>query len=495
MSWLARSIAATLTSPRGEPDSDADESESSSTDRAAAEDPSPRNFDPESEEHEQPDTPGRGVKDDISELTETLTRRLWGVASFLAPPPPEPSTPSAVARGEGENEEDRDGEQSARSPRIGGIRSDLAEIGGRVRSGISMLQSNKAVAEISKIASSLLPFGQGDADDGEPVAGVTEEAVVFVRHISTRPETWLDFPLFISERYADDFELSDAQYVHALAMEHLVPYLSDLKAAICSTDMSEACFWKIYFVLLHSKLNKQDVELLSTPQILQAREELLQSLQAKNKRGSEVPWDRESSKTVNVSSTPAEEKVIQPSNVENKAGKSDVCVSSFEEPTSDISLDIEAEKFPIATTEVEIIDKSVIEEELSVKNESKSLPIESKLRAETDEDEADEWPDEWPDDDAEEEVVGTADNRTSLGQEEDISFSDLEDDDDSGNKGTGKAAASSEQSGAQLCSSADGRWGSPALAFLEAAARGGDVAGTGGKRRAGEDGQVAPRVL
>jgi hypothetical protein len=66
-----------------------------------------------------------------------------------------------------------------------------------------MLQNNLAVAEISKIASSLLPFGQGDANEGEPVPGITEEVVVFVRHISTRPETWLDFPLFISERYAD----------------------------------------------------------------------------------------------------------------------------------------------------------------------------------------------------------------------------------------------------------------------------------------------------
>jgi hypothetical protein len=62
------------------------------------------------------------------------------------------------------------------------------------------------VAEISKLASSLLPFGQGDAEEGEPVVGVTEEVVEFVRHISTRPETWLDFPLFISERYADDKE-------------------------------------------------------------------------------------------------------------------------------------------------------------------------------------------------------------------------------------------------------------------------------------------------
>ncbi|XP_044323922.1 uncharacterized protein [Triticum aestivum] len=67
-----------------------------------------------------------------------------------------------------------------------------------------MLQSNQAVAEVSKIASSLLPFGEEEPDKGEPVTGGTEEVLVFVKHISTRPETWLDFPLFINERYADE---------------------------------------------------------------------------------------------------------------------------------------------------------------------------------------------------------------------------------------------------------------------------------------------------
>ncbi|RCV16988.1 hypothetical protein SETIT_3G182700v2 [Setaria italica] len=439
MSWLARSIAATLSSPRGEPDSDADEPESEHASAAGSgagpveEESSPRGGGPDpgapgAEEPEQPGTPSRGVKDDISELTETLTRRLWGVASFLAPPPtpPEASTPRAGAAAPaegGEDDEVGDGEEAAAlSPRIAGIRSDLAEIGGRVRSGFSMLQNNLAVAEISKIASSLLPFGQGEANEGEPVPGVTEEVVVFVRHISTRPETWLDFPLFISERYADDFELSDAQYVHALSVEHLVLGLSDLKVQICSTDMTEACFWKIYFVLLHSKLSKQDAELLSTPQILEAREQLLQSLQAQNKRVSK--FTGETSENTNVSTAPAEEKVIQPSSIQDKAGTSEI--SSFEEPTSDITPEIESEKFPISTTEVEIVDKSVIEEELAVKNEGKTPPVQSKLRFEIDEDEVD----EWPDDDPTEEEVGAAGSRTSLGREEDVSFSDLEDDED-----------------------------------------------------------------
>jgi hypothetical protein len=182
MSWLARSIAATLSSPHGEPDSDAEdfERETASCQRVAAseEESLPRgpSRDPDAEEPEQPNTPSRGVKDDISELTETLTRLLCGVAYFLAPPP-ESKTPRAAEGGDEERKEedgdgDGDGEGAALSPRVAGIRSDLVEIGGRVRSGISMLQNNPAVAEISKIASSLLPFGQGDAEEGEPVVGV-----------------------------------------------------------------------------------------------------------------------------------------------------------------------------------------------------------------------------------------------------------------------------------------------------------------------------------
>nr|CAB3464750.1 unnamed protein product [Digitaria exilis] len=328
MSWLARSIAATLSSPGGEPDADADADESESEPASAGsaagpgeQESSPRgrspNGGPGAEEPEQPGTPSRGVKDDISELTETLTRRLWGFPLKF--------------RG---------------------------------------------------------------------------------RTISP----WME----------NNFELSDAQYVHALSIEHLVPGLSDLKIQICSTDMTEACFWKIYFVLLHSKLNKQDAELLSTPQILEAREQLLQSLRAQNKRGSKFPGESSDF------AAPAEERVIQPSSIQDKAGTSEV--SSFEEPSSDIMPERESEKFSVSTTDEEIVDKSVIEEELAVKNDSRTSAVESKLRFETDEDEVDEWPDDEP---AEE--VGAASHRTSLGREEDVSFSDLEDDeDDDANKRDGQ---------------------------------------------------------
>jgi len=61
--------------------------------------------------------------------------------------------------------------------------------------------------------------------------------------------------------------MSDAQQEHALAVEHLAPRLAALRIELCPGYMSEGCFWKIYFVLLHPRLSKHDAELLSTPQV------------------------------------------------------------------------------------------------------------------------------------------------------------------------------------------------------------------------------------
>ena len=61
--------------------------------------------------------------------------------------------------------------------------------------------------------------------------------------------------------------MSDTQQEHALAIEHLAPTLSALRIELCPIHMTEECFWKIYFVLLHPRLNKDDAELLSTPQV------------------------------------------------------------------------------------------------------------------------------------------------------------------------------------------------------------------------------------
>ena len=61
--------------------------------------------------------------------------------------------------------------------------------------------------------------------------------------------------------------MSDVQQEHALAVESLAPRLTALGIELCPGSMSEGCFWKIYFVLVHPRLNKHDAELLSTPEV------------------------------------------------------------------------------------------------------------------------------------------------------------------------------------------------------------------------------------
>lgn len=173
MSWFSRSIANTLQQL------DINEDQNISTDQL--------NEQQQIEEEDSPLSPNRGVKEDLSEITKTLTRQFWGVASFLAPPPP--SEQSDEHSG---SDPDDDAAAAAPAPEpISGIRRDFAEIGGKFRSGISKLSNNIDVSEITKIASNFL---QMSPEEGEAI-GVTDEVVAFVRDITMHPETWLDFPL------------------------------------------------------------------------------------------------------------------------------------------------------------------------------------------------------------------------------------------------------------------------------------------------------------
>lgn len=165
MSWFARSIANTF-------NFDDDEQE-------AAQSPKKQS---ELNESSSPLSPNRGMKEDLSELTKTLTTQFWGVASFLAPP-------SSAD----------EGSDPGGAP---GIRSDFADLGGRFRSGISKLSNNMAaVSEITtKMASEFLQLGLDDVEEerdysGGGVVGVNDDVVAFVRDIAMHPETWLDFPL------------------------------------------------------------------------------------------------------------------------------------------------------------------------------------------------------------------------------------------------------------------------------------------------------------
>ncbi|XP_020080861.1 uncharacterized protein LOC109704526 [Ananas comosus] len=439
MSWLARSLANSLLPPHDDDDDDGDEGDDHPRPNPNPPRPPPGSAAATADEHGvDPVSPTRGVKEDISELTKTLTRQLWGVASFLAPPP-QSHTPTAEAD---EEPSDQDREASDSSV-IAGIRSDIAEIGGRFRTGISKISGHKAVSEISKIASTFIPFGSEDDDDdaaaeeersearlggggggvgGSGVIGVTEEVITFARNISKHPETWLDFPLLPEEDDFEDFDMSDAQQEHALAVERLLPRLAALRIELCPSHMSEDCFWKIYFVLLHPRLNKQDAELLSTPQIVEARA-MLQRLQNQTKLEKQAPTIDLSYKKPDQLATPEDKhfsasrdtyESLTPNTQETKA--------TFPE------MDLETEKHPILTMEKQVIDKSVIEEELLKQHPSrdKIQPSEVSIEKFDDEDDADDWLKE----EDEEETGVPVNTSLPIGNEEDVSFSDLEEDDD-----------------------------------------------------------------
>uniref|UniRef100_A0A7N0T5P0 BSD domain-containing protein n=1 Tax=Kalanchoe fedtschenkoi TaxID=63787 RepID=A0A7N0T5P0_KALFE len=365
-----------------------------------------------------------GVKEDLSEITKTLTRQLWGVASFLAPPPPQSPTKAA---GSGEAG-DRDGSETAPGARIDGIRSDFAEIGGRFKSGITKLSGGaKAVSELSKMASSFLQLGldQGGGLVGEyggSAVGVTEEVVAFAKNVSMHPETWLDFPLADDDGEQDDFDMSDAQQEHALAVERLVPELAALRFDLCPEYISEDLFWKIYFVLVHPRLAKHDADLISTPQILETRAMLTRELQNQRERAVEPDISEGNACDRKEDGASSHEASLSiPLNTQPEtppsASESAHTIPPASSPTENSAVSIK---------DIPVVDKSVVKEEASKAfqqaQESSSAAPSSPY---VDEDDGDDWLKE----EMTEAGTGSGIN-IPITNDEDVSFSDLEEEDD-----------------------------------------------------------------
>ncbi|XP_074591896.1 uncharacterized protein LOC141847727 [Curcuma longa] len=194
----------------------------------------------------------RGVRDDLSELG----RQLLDIACFLSPllapahhdsPPPSPrpaSSPSPPPS-----------RASARA--LVGILRDLSEISGGFRSGLSRLSGAlRGLADRDRASD--------DRTVESSDVGVSEDVLEFVDDLVKCPESWLEFPVPID----DEFDMSHAQREHISTVQHFKPSLQSLRLRLCPTSLSEDSFWKIYFALLHPKLNKHDSELLSTCQIV-----------------------------------------------------------------------------------------------------------------------------------------------------------------------------------------------------------------------------------
>ncbi|CAN8264189.1 unnamed protein product [Cochlearia groenlandica] len=404
MAWLARSIANTL--KLDEEDEDDGKPPRSSSDES---DPN------QSPSHSVSESQSpRGVKEDISQLTKTLRSQFWGVASFLSQPSSSP--PDHIPH---------HAEESDEEDLISGIKNDFAEIGGRFKTGISKISGNLPVSELTKMASNFLQMGsEGSVDPN--VIGVTDELVAFVKDLALNPEIWLDFTLPNDDDNGDvnlalslfhiqfsDFEMTDDQHEHALSMERLVPSLASLRIELCPEYMSENCFWRIYFVLLHPKLNRPDALLLSTPQVVESRAMLSPELQESNI----APIEAES-----FEATVA---VVEPLIVPYNPSPEPSIVRTVNQ---NLSPDSETDKHLSDRKDIQVVDKTVIEER-NTSSDSSSRFI--NVQVEDDED-ADDW---LNDEETSGSVSATAmeggaiSTKHPIGEdEEDVSFSDLEED-------------------------------------------------------------------
>ncbi|KAF7809946.1 BSD domain containing protein [Senna tora] len=454
MSWLARSIANSL---RIDDDDDDDDAHNANTRNDNGGDlNSPHKSDSEAvHPNSQSPPPPRGVREDLSELTKTISGKFWGVASFLAPPPDSSHPQTRISDPE---PSDQSSHQVDDEAIIAGIRNDFSEISGKLKDGISQLSSNKTVHEITKFASSFLQFGSEEKRSLEEyglegVVGLTEEVAAFARNIAMHPETWLDFPLSDDEDSDEtdfsylrklrihfsiaaiwlvpiDFELSDVQQEHALAIERVAPRLAALRMELCPEHLSDGCFWKIYFVLLHPRLNKNDADLLSTPQIVGARAVLTRELDKRNKEKQES----ESSAGVNHSKENEQHLSIPRS---SQLESAPLQTSAAEAAPSLVVPNDEMEKHPVQSTEIPMIDKPIVEEtHVNILSEEKEIPVNRTVQVpsvsanrsldEIEEDDTDDW---LKEEDSSEMVRPSGASIGTGNDDDDVSFSDLEEDD------------------------------------------------------------------
>ncbi|KAJ4866436.1 BSD domain-containing protein [Raphanus sativus] len=325
---------------------------------------------------EEEEAQARGVKDDLAELSHTLTRKLRGVANFLAPLPERPSSDLRFSQ--------------PRSPDPGSNQSCVA----------SDTRETEIRARSWNYSDSVEEEEETDDEEEEEMdaVAVTEEVLAFARNIAMHPETWLDFPLD-PEEDLDDLEMSDAQRGHVLAIERLAPRLAALRIELCPCHMTVGYFWKVYFVLLHSRLSKHDAQLLSSPQVMEARALWMKELQSENN----------SAKTGRGDTLEEEIKPSTTSNYYHHAPPEFLSPRIYAfEPPSIIYPDFQ-KKTDRWSEDVQFIDKAVIEER----------PIQ---KIEKDDDDDDDWP--------EEEDCGHKWTPMFTVNEDDVSFSDLEGDDD-----------------------------------------------------------------
>ncbi|XP_061372025.1 uncharacterized protein LOC133314555 [Gastrolobium bilobum] len=377
----------------------------------------------EDEEGDDEETQGRGVKEDLDEIKQTLTRQFWGMASFLAPPPtgsqsddPTPASAPFIS-----NQFDYSVSEN------GNEQQEVFDAAISNQSYSSDVEQGTFPVDDPNPDPNLVSFGSDSEGNREPecalerAVGITEEVLAFAMNISMHPETWLDFPID-EEEDTEDFDMSDAQREHALVIERLAPRLAALRIELCPCHMSESYFWKVYFVLLHSRLNKQDAVILSTPQVMAARAMWMQELQKQMK-----PEFEFCGRNTLYSRDNAQHDDFAPS-LSHDTYPDDMPHRTYGYETTSLSTmaDYETEKHAVESSETHFTDKSVIEENPITKTENKDLRCGRSSQIII-QDYGDDDDDDWPEEDSD---LGGYDGTTlPVVNGEDISFSDLEDDD------------------------------------------------------------------
>lgn len=217
MSWLARSLANSLRLDDDDDDDDADEK--CDVVSNLPHDPpstSPKNLEPHHlQQQQQPqhnelgsenEAQARGVQEDLNVFKQTLTRQLWGMASFLAPPPTD-SRPSSPSHRHTQSDPAAFScnrlEPSDQCVSENGEESEAQRIR-RHFSNIEEESFRRVAPETSGTNPNFISFGSesvGNEEsemeeyDFERAVGITDEVLAFARNIAMHPETWLDFPI------------------------------------------------------------------------------------------------------------------------------------------------------------------------------------------------------------------------------------------------------------------------------------------------------------
>ena len=161
-------------------------------------------------------------------------------------------------------------------------------------------------------------------------------------------------------------------------------------------------------------------------QIVKARASLTRELQNRTKTKPEQDWSaRVTSDSKDITNSSHEESLYVPSTTKSDSVPSETPI--LESATSPVAADFETDKHPVLSTEIPIVDKSVIEEGPVnlYKDQNLHSGPSSNVLEHTDEDDGDDWLKEETS-----EIVGPSGTTIPIENEEEVSFSDLEEDDD-----------------------------------------------------------------